>query len=174
VSDSTCSCYSVVRRCQNKGSIFTERSTGYSNIRKHLESSNWMGKVELEKFIDECLSESNKSDVMQKWLMSSTLSKISPRVQNVHDISRWLVVDHDLPLAALDDDSHRGNSKHADNWGSAKTMRKYLSNMSIIVEVKLKSILPRLFMLNFYGWSHAGIHYLGVMASFYDRDSEHH
>jgi hypothetical protein len=106
--------------------------------------------------------------------MSSTFSIISPRVQSVHDIARWLMVDHDLPLAALDDDSHRGNSKHADNWVSAKKMRKYVSNMSIIVEVKLKSILPWLFILNFDGWSHAGIHYLGVMASFFDRDGEHH
>jgi hypothetical protein len=84
------------------------------------------------------------------------------------------MVDHDLPLAALDGDSHRGNSKHADNWVSAKTMTKYLSNMSIIVEVKLRSILPRLFMLNFDGWSHAGIHYSGVMTSFFEWDGEHH
>jgi hypothetical protein len=105
---------------------------------------------------------------MQKRLMSSAFSIISPRVQSLHDIARWLMVNHDLPLAALNY-SRRGNSKHAENWVSVKTMRNYLSNMSIIVEVKLKSILPRLFMLNFDGWSHAGIHYLGVMSSFFDR-----
>jgi hypothetical protein len=43
-------------KCQNKGTIFIERSTGYSNIRKHFESSNCMLKVKLEKCIDECLS----------------------------------------------------------------------------------------------------------------------
>jgi hypothetical protein len=123
--------------------IFTERSTGYSNITEHFDSSNCMGKVELEKFIDERLSESNKSDVMQKQLMYSTFSIISPIVQSVHDLARWLMMDHDLPLAALDDDSRSGNSKHADNWVSAKTTRKYLSHMSNIVEVKLTYILPR-------------------------------
>jgi hypothetical protein len=133
-----------------------------------------MGKVELEKFIDECLSESNKSDVMQKRLMSSTFSILSPRAQSVHYIALWLMVDHDLPLAALDDDYHRGNSKHAYSRVFAKIIRKYLSNMSIIVEVKLKSIPPRLFMLNFDGWYHTGIHYIGVMASFFDRDGEQH
>jgi hypothetical protein len=29
-------------------------------------------------------------------------------------------------------------------------------------------------MLNFDGWSHAGIQYLGVVASFFDQDGEHH
>jgi hypothetical protein len=29
-------------------------------------------------------------------------------------------------------------------------------------------------MLNFDGWSHAGIHYLVVVARFFDQDDEHH
>jgi len=156
-------------KCRNKP-VSIKTGKGYSNLVTHVQTENCVGRAHYHDFLAKRKAEAMEGSG-QATLRSYVLP--SPRDEAVYQILRWLLVDHDLPLKALDDKNHKRFSKYEDYWKGSQTMKKYMFTLQDIVKNKLKDVyLPDKFAIHLDGWTSQGIHYLAILATFMYKPAE--
>jgi hypothetical protein len=77
---------------------------------------------------------------------------------------------NDLPFHYLDKPENKSFSRYPDSWVMSQTMRKYIKNLVLVVQHKIRAKLPDKFAIYFDGWTNRKLHFMGVVVSFINGD----
>ena len=127
--------------------------SGYTNLKKHLSS---------------CVG-----DYLTPWQNATNSSRgslvkfLKQDEQDVFDLIIWIVHEN-LPLALIEHACTRKVLKCKPP--TRKTLRKYILQITNLVEKKVAEELPESFALMIDGWTDSTVHYMAIIATYIDKN----
>lgn len=141
--------------------IYQNKIKGYTNLIAHVKThDNWESEIKKAMKMEE-----NQAGSMTQFIKR----KVSNKGQNLYDWIQWVVMDVQ-EFSFVDNKYTRKNTKLEPICRT--TLMKYIENLSIIVEEKIKQIIPNTFGIIFDGWTCDGTaeHYIALFAVWCDCD----
>lgn len=139
------------------------KKTGYKQFIQHVQQhTDW--KVKMKRVID---AKAGKEGRLHGLGFTIT-KKISPKAKN---LMGWIdqIVFGDKPFDISENEIELKYSTL--EKVSTDTIMKYLEGLSLVVQEKLKTILPSKIWLKFDSWSYGDEHYTAIFACFTDEDT---
>jgi hypothetical protein len=163
----TCIVEEGVYNCKKCKKDYKQKpKSGYSNLKKHLESCIGPSYLEvLQEHIDKLEVNSDGATSIQDKLQTATLIlQYSTKERDTYKWIEWVVL-RNQSISEVEDPLTREGMK----YGAIckKTLRKYILKLIPIVQLNIKADLDKAkFALAVDGWTHQSTHYVAAFAVF--------